>query len=355
MTDHGVANLDPDTSSGATPTDYQSAALCAPGVFPIIDTDATYYSGYQTDFRRIRLLSPAPDGILEYLSTTAAGTFSVGVNNQNTQWLSLLIAPGTTLDKSNADFQSVLRSAQWHNDALILTPGIRTVEVIAFGAGGRSDTAYAYLNVPYIPSAGADTTFTVCVGTSPFLLASALADLGGMWSPTLPNGVFSPAMPLSGAYQYEIGNGVCPADTAWVAVIVLPLPVFSLGQDTSLRGAQFPLSLQAPRPFVWSDGRVASSFPAAQAGPFWSEYNDGAGCVFRDSVWLNTLATSSGVETIQTCFGQSDTWNGQYFARDTTVSAVFSGLNACDSTYYLTLIFSIPRFIWIPFFVVDRC
>ncbi len=333
-------NLDPDTSSNAPPTDWQSLPLCLPGLLAVADFDATYYSGYHTDSIRLRLLMLAPDAPLEYLTATPSG--AVGVNGQGTGLLTLAAAFGTTVAAANTDYQAALRTALWHNDAMPPTPGQRTVEIIAFASGGRTDTAYAYLPVPILLSAGQDTAFSICADAQPFSLLAAGSAAGGSWSPLLAGGVFFPQVDLPGTFSYTIGNGLCPADTALVTVAVLPLPVFSLGQDAAVCADQLPLSLAAPGIALWQDSSNAATFSAAQPGLYWSEFTGANGCRFRDSLSISLRPSTQTQSSAQHCQGQPYVWNGQTFSSDTTVCTTFAGLNGCDSTHCLTLTFFYP-------------
>ena len=333
-------NLDPDTSSNAPPTDWQSPPLCAPGSLMVADTDATYYSGYHTDSIRLRLLSPAPDAPLEYFTATPFG--SVGVNGQGMAWMTLVTNIGASVPTSNNDIQTTLRSILWHNDAASPTPGLRTVEVIAFASGGRTDTSYAYLNVPTLLSAGQDTAFAVCANGQPFPLITPNAATGGTWSPMINAGLFSPQIDLPGSFSYIVNNGLCPADTALATVTILLLPAFSLGKDTSVCSNQLPFILATPGISVWQDGSNSSTYNALQPGLYWATFMATNGCLFRDSILLTSSQLQSTSGNAQRCFGQSYTFNGENFNKDTTVCATFTGLNDCDSTHCLTLTFFYP-------------
>ena len=333
-------NLDPDTSSNAPPTDWQSPPLCAPGSLMVADSDATYYSGYHTDSIRLRLLSPAPDAPLEYFTATPFG--SVGVNGQGMAWMTLVTNIGASVPTSNNDIQITLRSILWHNDAASPTPGLRTVEVIAFASGGRTDTSYAYLTVPTLLSAGQDTAFAVCADGQPFPLTTPNAATGGTWSPMINAGLFSPQNDLPGTFSYMINNGLCPADTALATVTILLLPAFSLGKDTSVCSNQLPFILATPGISVWQDGSNSSTYNALQPRLYWATYMATNGCQFRDSILLTSSPIQSTSGNAQLCYGQSYILNGQNFNKDTTVCATFTGLNDCDSTHCLTLTFFYP-------------
>ena len=336
-------NLDADASSGAPFTDWQAPLLCVSGSLMVADSDATYYSGFYTDSIRFRLLGPAPDAPLEYLSALPSGTISA--SGQGTGWLSLTSITGTSAATTNADYQAVLRTVRWHDDANPPTPGSRTVQVIAFTAGGYSDTAYAYLPVPPMLSAGKDTAFTVCADAQSFTLLAPGSIPGGLWSPMLAGGVFLPQSDSSGMFAYTVGGGFCPADTAFVTVDVLPLPSFSLGQDTSVCSNHFPFLLTSTAPVVWQNGNNASTFEVTQPGKYWAERVNAAACRFRDSISVLASPVYSTTTFAQPCHGQAYTWNGQNFTRDTVVCTNFVALNGCDSTPCLQLTYFYPSLV----------
>ncbi len=58
--------------------------------------------------------------------------------------------------------------------------------------------------------------------------------------------------------------------------------------------------------------------------------------------YLKLISLPQTQESLQRCFGQPYTWNGQVLASDTTICTTFNGLNGCDSTHCLTLDFYYP-------------
>jgi gliding motility-associated-like protein len=339
-------DLDADDSSGAPDSNYLALPLCADSTLvAAADTDATFYSGYRVDSIGIHLLLPAPDAPLEYLAAQASG--SVSVSGQGSGWLTLSVATGTAVAAANADYQAVLRSVQWHNDAAPFTAGGRTVEFIAYAANGLRDTAYTFIPVPQSVSAGRDTAVAFCADAPPFDLASLLAAdaaLGGLWSPqtVAGNGVFSPQTDAGGAYNYLVSNGVCPADTAVVEVSVSPLPVFSLGSDTAFCAGE-TLTLSAPATAVWQDGTLAPTYTLNQSGIYWAEIADANGCRWRDSVAVTVNQPSVSQLFATSCFGKTYVWNGQSFTADTSVCVAFTAANGCDSLDCLNLSFFYPN------------
>ncbi len=339
-------DLDADNSSG-TPdtTDFQSPALCGDmTTLAVTDTDAVFYSGYRVDSLRVRLLPPTPDAPQEYLTAQASG--SVGVGGQGTAWITLTAMNNTAVATANIDYQTSLRSLLWHNDAVPITPGSRTVEVIAYASGGRTDTAYAFLSVPEPTFAGSDTALSVCANASPFdllLFIASNATAGGTWWPetVAGNSVFSPQTDTSGLYQYVVSNGLCAADTATVAVGVLSLPIFSLGEDASLCAGQ-SLTLTAPGVAEWQDGTNATTYSANQSGNYWAEFSDNNGCIWRDSINLTLLQPVMSELSTTACFGSTYVWNNKMFTADTALCITYNAANGCDSLDCINLMFYYP-------------
>jgi hypothetical protein len=93
--------------------------------------------------------------------------------------------------------------------------------------GCASDESNAYVNVYPASSAGTNGTFTVCKN-EPFNLLAGLGgtvDFGGFWldpsnNPIAGNIDTASNIPGNFNYDYIVSNGVCPADTATVLVVV---------------------------------------------------------------------------------------------------------------------------------------
>lgn len=333
-------DLDSDDSSGAEGVDWDSPPLCFGSVYAIADTDALWRSGYRTDSITLRFLSPPPDASFEYLSGAPAG--GVSIAGSGSQSVTILRTANLSVPIANQDFQTALRSIEWHDDALTRTPGTRTIEVIAHCSAGRSDTAYARLHVPALQVAGLDTVISVCQGAAAFQLELPGMTAGGSWSATQGgNGWLNPSVDSAGYYAYVVENGSCPADTAWAQVALLALPSFSLGQDIGLCQGD-SLILTAPGLSGWQDGTLAVSYTAASAGLYWAEFQDSAGCPYRDSVIITFYPVQQGFSSENLCAGQSWDWNGESYDADTVVCRVFSGQHGCDSTHCLTLNFFYP-------------
>ena len=105
--------------------------------------------------------------------------------------------------------------------------------------GCASDEVNAYVDVFPPSSAGINGTFTVCKN-EPFNLLAGLGgtvDLGGYWLDPSNNqlsGNIDTASNIPGNFNYDyiVSNGVCPADTATVLVIVDAGCDFTAGMET---------------------------------------------------------------------------------------------------------------------------
>lgn len=338
-------DLDGDDSAGLPGSDFQTTPFCGDSAIAAADTDAVFYSGYRVDSMQVRLLPPLPDAPAEYLS--APGGALVGVSGQN--------SPGLTLynlaEAKDSDFLDALRSVRWHNNASPATAGLRTVEVIAFASGGRGDTAYTYIPVPPPVAAGRDTSLSFCPEAPAFDLTDALAAgaaAGGLWFPQTSSGasLFVPGADTPGVYRYVVGNGLCPADTALIAVSLSPQPVFNLGPDTTFcAGTTVWLIPSPPLPaavFQWQDGSNQPALPAAQPGLYWAEAANAAGCRWRDSIFVVQADTFRVAEQAQPCAGQAYSWQGFSFVADTALCITYNTLTGCDSTRCLNLSFFYP-------------
>ena len=105
--------------------------------------------------------------------------------------------------------------------------------------GCASDASNAYVNVYAPSSAGTNGTFTVCKN-EPFNLLAGLAgtvDFGGYWldpsnNPIAGNIDTASNIPGNFNYDYIVTNGVCPADTSTVLVVVDGSCDFTAGIET---------------------------------------------------------------------------------------------------------------------------
>lgn len=123
-----------------------------------------------------------------------------------------------------------------------VTTGLATVFfefTYALVDGCATDDVNAYVDVYPASSAGVNGTFTVCKN-EPFNLLAGLGgvvDMGGYWldpSNNPINGNIDTASNIPGNFNYDyiVTNGVCPADTATVLVVVNGGCDFTAGMET---------------------------------------------------------------------------------------------------------------------------
>jgi hypothetical protein len=123
-----------------------------------------------------------------------------------------------------------------------ITTGLATVFfefTYALVDGCASDDVNAYVDVFPASSAGTNGTFTVCKN-EPFNLLAGLTgtvDMGGYWldpsnNPITGNIDTASNIPGNFNYDYIVTNGVCPADTATVLVVVDGSCDFTAGMET---------------------------------------------------------------------------------------------------------------------------
>ena len=164
------------------------------------------------------------------------------------------------------------------NSETINTPGAYWAEAALNGCVSRDTIQVNYVSIP-----------SGLLGPDQVLCQGARLDLnaatpGGSYQ--WDDGTVSAQRTVgqSGTYSVQIQVGACrQADT--VAVVFNPLPVFSLGRDTTLC---FPASLLlAALPdadtYRWSEGSATPQILVRQTGLVWGEVTQD-GCTWRDSI-----------------------------------------------------------------------
>jgi hypothetical protein len=128
-------------------------------------------------------------------------------------------------------------------DSLFITSGLASIVfnfTYSLVDGCALDNASASVKVYSPSSAGSDGVLTVCK-KEPFLLLAALSgnvDVGGTWydplnQPLASNIDTAGNFPGQFNYDYIVGNGVCPDDTANVLIIVDPTCTY-VGMDEQI-------------------------------------------------------------------------------------------------------------------------
>lgn len=127
-------------------------------------------------------------------------------------------------------------------------------------------------------------------------------------------------------------------------VEVAPLPVFSLGADTSVCAGQ-PLTLSTGgAAATWSVGGISvTSVVVSVSGLYWAEVASAVGCSFRDSIVVAFPPAVQGSTAVSRCAGSVFLWNGLSLSADTAICVTLTASNGCDSVDCLTLDFFYPN------------
>ncbi len=157
-------------------------------------------------------------------------------------------------------------------------PGAYWAEAALNGCVSRDTIQVAFIS---IPSGVLGPDRVLCEGETVALNA---AIPGGAYRWEDGSSLAQRTVRQSGNYSVEIQVGVCQKDDT-VSLVFNPLPVFSLGPDTTLC---FPASLALSAltgadAYRWSEGSSAQGILVRQSGLVWSEVVQD-GCLWRDSI-----------------------------------------------------------------------
>ncbi|MFK7784074.1 MAG: gliding motility-associated C-terminal domain-containing protein, partial [Crocinitomicaceae bacterium] len=131
-------------------------------------------------------------------------------------------------------------------------------------------------------SLGNDTT--ICVGNSVIINSNVQLVDTYLWSTNETTSSITTS--LSGTYWLE-GTNICGSDSDTIDISVEQLPVFSLGNDTTLcAGSSVTLVTSVPNTTTtWQDGSQATTFVVNQAGTY-SAIVAGQVCVSQDDIQI---------------------------------------------------------------------
>ena len=210
----------------------------------------------------------------------------------------------TTLCQGN----SILLNAGNPGSTYLWTPGGATSQTINVSTSGqyivqvtnaatcsKRDT----INVNFTPMANPTIIphNPMCVNETPIILAAV--QTGGIWSgPGITNpttGAFNPAVAGSGNIQiiYTI-TGACGADDT-THIIVNPLPVVNLGNDTTLcQGSTLLLNAGNPgSTYLWTNSMTNQTLTVSSGGIYWVEVTNTNLCSKRDSIIVNVVPVAN--------------------------------------------------------------
>ncbi|WP_207491478.1 gliding motility-associated C-terminal domain-containing protein [Aridibaculum aurantiacum] len=173
----------------------------------------------------------------------------------------------------------------WQNGATTDTyqasqPGIYWVQVNSNGCVVRDSILITNKMLPYV-NLGRDSG--ICQGKQLVLNAAHPSIQSFLWH----DNSTQPTMVAASAGTYSVSvvgtNGCTNADT--IQVTTNPLPVFSLGSDTSLcQGQKFTVSINVPNAsYTWNNGNTSNQATVEHAGWYWLDVAVN-GCKKRDSL-----------------------------------------------------------------------
>jgi gliding motility-associated-like protein len=279
---------DNNTSSGSN---YTWDSWCGVVPAPVCDSDMILYSGYRIDSVQIHLLPPLPNGSAEYLSYGTIPSF-VNATGQNTDKILLGRTNGSVPNESVAAnyFIEAIKSIRLNNTSVPVTPGLRTIQMVAFAKGGLIDTAFTYLTIPEVVVEIVGDSI-ICSNDTVVLSVDTFKDY--LWS----SGATSSTISIydSGIYAItvtDINNGCTGVDTYTVNDVLPPLadweatpPRCHNGLDGNIELLQ--ISGGSP-PFLFSlDGGTPAAlqlFTGVESGVKTITIIDNKGCIWLDKV-----------------------------------------------------------------------
>lgn len=241
---------------------------------------------------------------------------------------SVSICPGSNTTLTGTGGTSYLWTpAASLDNASIATPtaspsATTTYTVTGTDINGCSSTDIVTVSVTPISVTASSGTSAICIGSSTTLTAGGA--VGYLWSPagslsasTIPTPV---ATPTATTTYTVIGTGGAGCnDTAFVTVIVNPLPTVDAGVSTAIcTGTTTTLSGTGATSFVWSPGATLSSTTvsnptsnATTTTTYTVVGTDANGCSSTDNVTVtvNPLPTIDAGTSLSICPGGSTTLN----------------------------------------------
>ena len=264
-------DLDCDDSSGATDADFNSPEFsCLSAGVPICDEDIGMLYDAIISSMTIQITGSVPDAPNEILVSTGPAT-NINVSGSGTTTIILTNAGGAR----STDFKDALRLIRYQNTAVVLTPGLRTIQAqFTTESGSMSNIATAYIHVislPVLPvDLGADVQ--ICEGETATFNAG---NPGAIYTWNTGSHTQSITTGQPGEYIVTVSNGIqCPNQDT-VELEVLPLVHVSLSGDDEIcdneqahlvitTDSPFPLDIEITpdpgSPFVLSDVQGTHTF-----------------------------------------------------------------------------------------------
>ncbi len=182
---------------------------------------------------------------------------------------------------AGAGYQYLWQDGSGGNSYSVSNSGAYWVKVSNKYGCSYADTVNIHFAALPVFSLGDDTT--IC-GSGVLNLKVSVPNATYLWS--TGNSSSSLAVDSSGLYWLSVTDNGC-VKTDSIAVNFQPLPVFSLGDDTSICG-QKTVVLEAPTgpgyQYLWQDGSAGNNYKVSSSGAYWTKVTDKYGCSYSDTV-----------------------------------------------------------------------
>ncbi|MEO6963924.1 MAG: gliding motility-associated C-terminal domain-containing protein [Puia sp.] len=226
------------------------------------------------------LLSTATTTITDFSGPILAPVLSDASCNNTGGSINIISYGGTDPVQFSVDNGSTLKTDAVFN-------GLDSGQYIAYAKDANGcitrDTLYLTALPTPLVSLGNDTS--LCEGGSITLTAPQEAGYSYQWQDNSNAGTYT--VSLAGTYTVKVTNQFNCSASASVKVNFVPLPLFSLGNDTALcQGKIFalhPKPSTLPGTFLWSAGNTTAMLNIGSAGLYWLQVSNG-GCSYRDSI-----------------------------------------------------------------------
>jgi len=182
---------------------------------------------------------------------------------------------GTNLSGNEAYFSGSGGTGTQYNVGDVFTTVGQTT-FYAYDDNGCIDEESFTLNILANPAINLGADVSICPSANTVLDATT-AGVSYLWS----DNSTGPTLTVSdaGSYWVEITENGC-SNTDTVEVVVLPTPVFTLGNDTLVCDPPFQISPSEPySTYLWQDGSTDATFTVSQPGNYTVTVTDADGCV----------------------------------------------------------------------------
>lgn len=349
-------DLDANNDSGRLIDHYFIDSFCVVN-FPIGDQDLRITTSYELIDS---LLVSVEQGVLAIGEEVLFGEPNPDLELRGVGTDRLLVINQGGL--SIAEIEDFLRTVRFQIQADVPLSGDRVVHTTLYAGGTASDVAKSFIQVTIgqPPSAGQDAYVEVCHGPFRVDLFERIGGdprAGGWWEPALQGGDrFYALEDTSGIYNYIVQEGGCGADTAAVEVFVHQPPPIGLGEEDELisfvekcPGDTLFWDISIPNGFAywWRDGQEGPIATIVEPGIYAGEVIDSTNsCFWYVKTVVQEFDPITETETVNLCQGQSWSWQGQLFYRDTILCQAMQDVNGCVGQRCFDIRFAAPEQHW---------